>query len=353
MFNLDQSIAEWRRQIVAAGIKSSDVLDELESHLREDVERRMRAGATAERAFRDAVIQVGTAEQLRTEFGKISKPQVTFGPRTVRLGCVGMAVFTLLTEGWYVMSSDINLTGRVVGLVLIAAIACYIGFLPKLNQLWPGVRGLELRNGMGMAASVVLLAWTGLLLLSLTKLTVFPSEAVILSMVCWALYVAAAVTAFVLGYGTEPEVANPWTPAVWQSFELAGAEAARFHHDFIGTEHVLLGLLGQENGTARKTLENLGVRREIVRAEIEKIVAAGPQSHPTRPAVYTPRAKKAFRVAIREAKTAHAVRARTEHILLGLLCQGGGVAAIVLEKLGVNAATVREQLQSNKNDVHE
>jgi len=353
MFDLDQAISNWRKQMAAGGIKPSDVLDELESHLREDVERRIRGGATAERAFREAVVQVGTAGQIQPEFAKVSRPRAQFSAKTLRIGCVGIALFVLLTEGWYLMDSDVGLAQRITGLILIAAIAGYIGFLPELNRLRPGLRGLGLRRGAGMVASVVVLAWTCLLLLSLAKLTLFPSAAGVLNMVCWALYVAAAATAVVLAHGTDPELLNPWTPAVCQSFELAGAEAARFHHDFIGTEHVLLGLLGQEKGAARKILENLGVRREAVRAEIEKIVAAWPQSPPTRPAVYTPRAKKAFRLAIREAKAARAVHARTEHILLGLLSQGGGVAAMVLEKLGVNAAKVREQLQSNQNDNHE
>jgi ATP-dependent Clp protease ATP-binding subunit ClpC len=167
------------------------------------------------------------------------------------------------------------------------------------------------------------------------------------------LYVAAAATAVVLAHGTDPEVVNPWTPAVWQSFELASAEAVRFRHDFIGTEHVLLGLMSEENGRVSRILKNFGVQRETVRAEIEKIVGTGPQSRAAHPPAYTPRAQKAFQIAIREAKAARAIRAETEHVLIGLLCQGGGVAAIVLEKFGVNAAKVREQLQSNQKDSHE
>ena len=91
-------------------------------------------------------------------------------------------------------------------------------------------------------------------------------------------------------------------------------------------------------------------RDKSVRAEIEKIVGTGPQSQTNRPAVYTPRARRAFQIAIKEAKAARVFRAETEHVLLGLLREGGGVAAKVLEQLGVNAAKVREQLHSNKND---
>jgi ATP-dependent Clp protease ATP-binding subunit ClpC len=172
---------------------------------------------------------------------------------------------------------------------------------------------------------------------------------------CWGLVAAGAMTIMAFVFGAEQEALDLWAPAAWQSFELAGAEAARFHHDFIGTEHVLLGLLGEENGKVGKVLENLGVRRENVRAEIEKIVGVGPQSHTDRPARYTPRAKKAFQFAIREAKAARAVRAEPEHVLLGLLDGCGGVAALVLKQLGVDADKVREQIrkQAEGTDHHE
>jgi len=95
-------------------------------------------------------------------------------------------------------------------------------------------------------------------------------------------------------------------------------------------------------------LENLGVRRETVRAEIEKIVGLGPQSQTNRPAVYTPRAQRAFRFAIREAKAARVIRAEPEHVLLGLLEEGSGVAAMVLNSVGVDTKKAREQLQAGE-----
>src|SRR5438045_7910206 len=73
MFNLDHAIAEWRRQMSSGGIKSRHVLDELESHLREDVEQQMRSGAKLQKAFENAVRQIGQAGALRTEFAKISR----------------------------------------------------------------------------------------------------------------------------------------------------------------------------------------------------------------------------------------------------------------------------------------
>jgi len=343
MFNLEQSIVEWRRQMASGGIKDSDTLAELESHLREDVERRIDAGASAEQAFREAVIQVGTAEQLRAEFGKISKPRAGFSPRIVRIGCAVMAVFTLLCEGWYVMSSDITLMERIAALIFVAAIACYIGFLPELNRLWPGVAGWGLRRDLGRAASVILLVWTCMLLLSLANPALLPSG-IVLSTVCWALYVAAAATAFVLGHGTGPELLNVWTPEVWRSFDVAHAEAIRFRHNFIGTEHLLLGLLQVEGSSIPTILGRMGVDCGSVSTGIEKIVGAGGQSSAGQKIPCTPRARKAMQIAIQEAKRRRTQRASAEHLFLGLIREGSGVAALVLKELGVNLEDARKEV---------
>ena len=352
MFNLDLAIAEWRRKMISAGIKSRDVLDELESHLREDVEQQMRSGRTAEEAFRTAVQHVGAAENLIHEFAKVTRPAARLSHNTLRACCLATAAFVFAVETWTLLIYDITISGRIFGIGVVALIACMIGALPDLRlRLWPGVRGWARWRAINVLCSYAVLGWLCLLFLGSAHIDVL-SLATVTNVVCWGLVALASMTIFVFACGTDPEAWNLWTPAVQRSFELAGAEAARFHHDFIGTEHVLLGLMGEENGTVPKILENFGVRRETVRAEIEKIVGTGPQSQTNRPAVYTPRARRAFQLAIEEAKAARAIHAETEHVLLGLLREGGGVAAKVLEQLGVNAAKVREQLHSNKNDDH-
>ncbi len=353
MFNLEQSIAEWRRRMISAGIKSPGVLDELESHVREDVEQQMRSGATAEQAFRAAVQRVGAAENLKVEFAKVIRPGARLSHSTMRACCFAVAAFVFAVETWTLLIYDITVPERVFGLGLVALIAGFIGALPDLNRLLgPGLRGRSLREAIITVCNCAAVVWVGLLFLSLGHIDPL-RLGIVASTVCWGLIAAATMTVVVFICGTEPEALNLWTPAVWQSFELAGAEAARFHHDYIGTEHVLLGLLGEENGTVPKILKNLGVHRETVRAEIEKIIATGPLSQTNRPAVYTPRAQKAFRIAIKEAKAARALRAETEHVFLGLLCEGGGLAAKVLEKLGVNAAKVREQIRcGDRKDGH-
>jgi hypothetical protein len=122
MFNLEQAIAEWRRQMLAAGIKTPSPMDELEGHLREDVERQMQWGKGAEQAFQMAAKKIGEADTLKSEFGKMT-------------GCQGVRsrkhLFLALGSG--------------LGALMIAAALCYFVILP-----------LALRSGSQYAA------WTGL-----------------------------------------------------------------------------------------------------------------------------------------------------------------------------------------------
>ena len=329
----------------AAGIKSGDVLDELESHLREDVEQRMRSGVAAEQAFREAVQSVGNSASLHQEFAKLRPAGARFSRTTIRACCLAVALFVFVVESWTLIIYEVAMPARILGIGTMLVIACVIGALPDLNRrLWPGVRGWAFRKTILTICNFAAVAWVGLLFLSLAHINVLPSG-MVFGAVCWGLIAAATMIVVVLGCGTESELLSLWTPAAWQSFELAGAEAAQFGHDFIGTEHLLLGLLGEENGKVAKTLGTFGVRRESVRAEIEKIVGGWPQSHRNRPAVYTPRARKACGIAIREAKAAKVIRAEPEHVLLGLLEEGSGVAAKVLNGLGVDVRKVREQLK--------
>ena len=300
MFNLDQAIFEWRRKMISAGIKSSDVLDELEGHLREDIEWQMRQGTAEERAFREAVQRVGAAENLNREFAKV-RPRARVSHNTVRALCLAFAAFVFATETWTLMIYDVTISERVFGIGMVAFSAGFIAALPDLNRiLWRGVQGAAPRKAIAMTCNYVIAIWFVLLWMSLLHIDIL-SMGIVASTICWGLVAVGAVTIMVFVLGAEEEALDLWAPASWQSLELAEAEAARFHHNFIGTEHVLLGLLGEENGTVRKVLGDLGVRRETVRAEIEKIVGVGSQSHTSRPAVYTPRAKKAFQFAIREA----------------------------------------------------
>jgi hypothetical protein len=239
MFDLEKSIVEWRRQMSSGGIKSSELLDELESHLRDDLERQIQSGLNAQEAFETAVRQLGQPAALKNEFAKV-------GPATETR-------------------------------------------LRKLKRVLLELIGIRL-----------------------------PSP-------------------FVLAAGAQ------------RVLELGGREALGFHHDFIGTEHVLLGLLESESGPITGVLHRLGVDRKAVRSEIEKIVGLGSVQRNIPVLRQTPRVKKALELARREAKTNKQNCVGPEHIFLGLLLEGGGVAALVLKNLGVNASAARHEILKELN----
>jgi ClpA/ClpB-like protein len=344
MFNLDHAIADWRRKMTAAGIKSRDVLDELESHLRDDVEQQMRSGIGAERSFQEAVQRVGTAKNLNQEFAKVRRPGGRFSRRMLRSWCLAAAAFVFVVETWTLMISETTTAERILGMVIVSVIACYVGAVVDLNRLLgPGVRGWKFRHAIATVCNYGVVAWVCLLLLSLVLPIPLPSE-IVFGILWWSLAGAAAMTVLILACDTDPEMLDLWSPGAWKSFELAENEAVHFHHDFIGTEHVLLGLLGEENGSVSAVLRKMGVRCETIRTEIEKIVGVGPQLQNDREPVCTPRAKKALQIAVQEAEAAGRNRVEPEHIFLGLLREGGGVAAKVLNGLGVNTATARAEM---------
>lgn len=233
MFNLEQSIAEWRQQMLAAGVKNPNVLEELEGHLREDVERQMKAGSSPEHAFQAAIQQIGQASSLQHEFAKIA-----------------------------------------------------------------GTRWALLRKLKGIFLESIL-----------------PSPA-------WSTFSTSAR----------------------QTLELARAEAPRLHHNFVGTEHVLLGLLTLEAGVVPNVLKNMSVNREDLRKQVENWVSIFPYEKALANLPYTPRVKKALRLAAREAKAFNHDCVGAEHIFLGLLLEGDGVAGRVLKNLGLSSETARAEI---------
>src|SRR5256886_4595503 len=124
---------------------------------------------------------------------------------------------------------------------------------------------------------------------------------------------------------------------------LAQEEARLLNHNYSGTEHILLGLISEGEGVAAKALESLGISLEAVRQQVEEIIGTGsssPQGH----IPFTPRAKKVLELSLREALQLGHNYIGTEHILLGLIREGEGVAAQVLQKLGADLGRVRQQV---------
>lgn len=288
MFDLDNAIAEWRRQMAAAGIKNPETLDELESHLRDDVEQQSRSGLSGRQAFEAAVRRIGQAAALKCEFEK-ARPSKCGRKLKLLKGIVG---------------------------VLLAGLAVLAGASAVFH--------VEMTLGRQLLA--------------------FAAVASILLSICAWRYVVRLLSA-----SLEAPEGSAFTPGAKQILEFARAEAPLLRHDFIGTEHVLLGLLSLETGVVSSVLRKSGVDHEGVRTEIEKLVGIGPD-HATAVAIpYTPRARKALQIAAREAKALNQAQVGAEHIFLGLLLEGGGAAALVLKSLGIRIEKIREEILQEMN----
>ena len=239
MFNLEQSISDWRQQMRSAGVKNPEILDELESHLRDDVARRMEAGESKQRAFESAVQSIGEPSLLKHEFVKLGGKK----------------------SAW----------------------------LRKLRRI--------------IAETFV------------------------------------------------PVPSLALAPGALRTLQLAEQEAPRLHHGFIGTEHVLLGLLALEDGVVPNVLKKLNVNPESLKQQIENWVSDFPSSKMTNQLPYTPRVKKSLRLAATEAKISSHVCVGAEHIFLGLFLEGDGVAGRVLRNLGLSSETIRKQIaiESSRN----
>ncbi len=244
MFDLEQSIAEWRRQMLAEAIRNPSVVDELESHLREDVEWHMQSGLSGREAFQTAVQRIGQPSLLKCEFEKVR-------------------------SGRWALLGELK---RIL-----------VGFLVP-----------------------------------------FPSV-------------------------------STFSPSARRTLELARAEAPRLHHNFVGTEHILLGLLALENGVVSNVLKRIGVDREDLRKQVQEWVSIFPSTKTKDLLPYTPRVKKALRIAAQEARACKHACVSAEHIFMGLILEGDGVAGRVLKNLGVNIQTARQEilteLSRNQSDV--
>jgi ATP-dependent Clp protease ATP-binding subunit ClpC len=142
------------------------------------------------------------------------------------------------------------------------------------------------------------------------------------------------------------QMGNPgnYTPRAQQVIQLARAEAERFNHPYVGTEHILLGLVALGQGVAVTVLERMGILIETLRLEVEKAVGQGPETKTVGNVPFTPRAKKVLQLAATEARALNHSYIGTEHILLGLLREGEGVAAQVLRNLNVDLETTRVEV---------
>ncbi len=148
----------------------------------------------------------------------------------------------------------------------------------------------------------------------------------------------------IIGQGQHaPSGHIPFTPRAKKVLELSLREALQLGHNYIGTEHILLGLIRESEGVAAKALESLGISLEAVRQQVKEIIGRGQQA-PSGHIPFTPRAKKVLELSLREADGFGHNYIGTEHLLLGLIREGSGVAAQVLVKLGADLNRARQQV---------
>jgi ATP-dependent Clp protease ATP-binding subunit ClpA len=140
------------------------------------------------------------------------------------------------------------------------------------------------------------------------------------------------------------EMYEQFTDRARKVMHLSNQEAQRFNHEYLGTEHILLGLVKEACGLAAEVLKGLGLDLRKVRLEVEKIVQAGPDMVTPGQKPLTPRAKRVIELAIAESRKLSHTYVGTEHLLLGLLGENEGVAAQVLINLGLSVHTVRQQV---------
>src|SRR5262245_32364152 len=148
-------------------------------------------------------------------------------------------------------------------------------------------------------------------------------------------------------------MSNRFTERAQRVILIAQEEAKRLNHDYVGTEHLLLGLIALGEGVAAQVLANLGVDLRRVRSEIEKIVGTGDNVMLLGEIPFTPRAKKVLELAVEEAQNMGHNYVGTEHLLLGLIREEEAVAARVLENIGVRLDVVREEVISLLGEGHQ
>ncbi len=140
------------------------------------------------------------------------------------------------------------------------------------------------------------------------------------------------------------EPVRDFTPRAQQVLGLARKEADRLHNNFIGTEHLLLGIIALGQGTAVAVLGRMGINLETVRAEVKKCAEPASDQEKSGNIPYTPRVKKVLALAVKEARRLNHTYVGTEHILLGLLEEGDGLAGRILKNLGMDLVQTRQEI---------
>ena len=199
MFDLEQSIGIWRRQMLTAGIKSPTPLEELEIHLREEIERQTQAGLSLEEAFKSSVQKIGEGYVLKTEFAKVGGAKES--DKGKRWPAVFISLGVIAPLGLYaLLKNDMSLAWRLLGFADIAAIALFVLGCRFINKSFPVVPNKRIRTVIGLSSG--LFGITGMIVFSTFILPNFElTEGQLTVIVLWALTLMAAFG--VVGAGLE------------------------------------------------------------------------------------------------------------------------------------------------------
>jgi hypothetical protein len=344
MFNLEDAIANWRQHMVQEGIERPEVLDELEGHLRSEIECHFAAGWNPRHAFETAVQQIGDARAIKNEFERAEDCQPPELQKLLWVACVSFAALISLVSTCVLFTSELGWAKSALGLVAVTWTVCYLGSLPYVCGFLARIRNQFLREAARIILVLACPVWTLPLLM--------PAESLLTINLMYALAAIIPPTILAIswskcGLGRVSPLIFPrddfFSRSTCRSLELARGEASQLHHDFIGTEHVLLGLL--EHKRISQVLMTVGLDRALLRREILRLVGPGSMHQVSVNLPYTPRATRAMRLAVREAKASNASQVSPEHVLLGLIREGSGVASLALNNLGLNLDQARKLLR--------
>jgi len=344
-FNLEKALEEWCRRMIAGGLKDRDVLDELESHLRDDTEQRARQGLSVEAAFEAAVQALGQTHALEQEFAKLRQPSRKFSAALlcIRLCCWGSAGFVGALGGWGLAQGAVS---PLSALRFAAALLALLYFLklPFLYQRLPAMSSPTARECLRF---LTILAWPSWVYSVAAAGTTLHLVLLAFGSIIPALALAASFR--LDGESRSPlflgVIPGNLDEATQSSLKAAQLEAARLRHDFVGTEHLLLALLREQGNAIAKVMNSRGITAEALAAAIEKEICTGQARPASQVLPHTPRANRALKLAAGEARAANRHSITPEHLFLGLLLEGDGIAARVLVRLGVEANQVRREIQ--------
>ena len=154
MFDLEQAIADWRRQMLAAGIKTPVPLEELESHLRDEIERQMKSGLNEQNAFEISVQQIGQANSLKMEFTKIGEAKHTWERKLMRIFCPAFAFLYLLWCSYFLFKIEMSAAERMSGFVAVALFVLIWSSMPQFYRFVPIIPDKRRREIIQAVASL-------------------------------------------------------------------------------------------------------------------------------------------------------------------------------------------------------